>query len=136
MGKKSWASDLTKAVSRLPFHCPALILTRQTSDKDVEDYSKLVQKLMLEWLQGEIDTSDKLYLLHGRRKPRGGKRTRPSHFLHAALPNNGEDSETSRGNCPPESARTSSSAATRAPEASTVPAPVRADKAAFRTILS
>jgi hypothetical protein len=67
MGKKSWASDSTKAASRLPFHCPALILTRQTSDKDVEDYSKLVQKLMLEWLQGEIDSSDKLYLLHGRR---------------------------------------------------------------------
>jgi hypothetical protein len=64
-GKKSWVSDLIKAVTRLPFHCPELIVTRQTSDKDVEDYSKLVQKLMLEWLQGEIDSSDKLYLLHG-----------------------------------------------------------------------
>jgi hypothetical protein len=41
------------------------LFTRQTSDKDVEDYSKLVQKLMLEWLQGEIDLSDKLYLLRG-----------------------------------------------------------------------
>jgi hypothetical protein len=50
-----------------------LILTRQTSDKDVEDYSKLVQKLMLEWLQGEIDSSDKLYLLHGRREPQKEK---------------------------------------------------------------
>jgi hypothetical protein len=72
-GKKSWVSDLIKAVTRLPFHCPELILTRQTSDKDVEDYSKLVQKLMLEWLQGEIDSSDKLYLLHGRREPQKDK---------------------------------------------------------------
>jgi hypothetical protein len=51
--EKSWTRDLTKAASRLPFHCPAWILTHQTSVKDVEDYQKLVQKFMLEWLQGE-----------------------------------------------------------------------------------
>ncbi|KAJ7231405.1 hypothetical protein B0H12DRAFT_1029491 [Mycena haematopus] len=72
-GKKSWVSDLTKAASRLPFHCPVLILTRQTTKADVENYSKLVQKLMKEWLQAEIDSSDKLYLLHGRREPQKDK---------------------------------------------------------------
>jgi hypothetical protein len=50
-GKKCWASDLTKAASRLPFQCPVLVLTRQTTDKDVEDDAKLVHKLILEWLQ-------------------------------------------------------------------------------------
>lgn len=72
-GKRSWAQDLTKAASRLPFHCPELVLTRYTSIADVEDYAKLVRKLMLEWLQGEIDSSDKLYLLHGCREPQKDK---------------------------------------------------------------
>ena len=72
-GKKSWAGDLTKAATRLPFECPSLILTRQTTDADVETYAKLVQKLMHEWLQSEIDSSDKLYLLHGRREPQKDK---------------------------------------------------------------
>lgn len=68
-GKKSCAKDLIKAASRLPFHCPVLVLTMSTSAMDIEDYAKVVQKLMLEWLQSEIDFSDKLYLLHGRREP-------------------------------------------------------------------
>jgi hypothetical protein len=46
-GKKCWASDLTKAAPRL-FQCPELVLTRQTTDRDVEYYAKLVHKLMLE----------------------------------------------------------------------------------------
>jgi hypothetical protein len=50
----------TKAASRLPFQCPELFLTRQTTDKDVEDYAKLVHKLMLEWLQSEIGSLEKL----------------------------------------------------------------------------
>ena len=33
----------------------------------------MVQKLMLEWMQGEIDSSEKLYLLHGRREPQKDK---------------------------------------------------------------
>jgi hypothetical protein len=49
------------------------VLTRQTTDKEVETYAKLVRKLMLEWLQDEIDSSDKLYLLHGRREPQKDK---------------------------------------------------------------
>jgi hypothetical protein len=72
-GKKSWASDLAKAITRLPFHCPELALTRQTTHKDVENYAKLVRKLMMEWLQEEIDSSDKLYLLHGRQEPQKDK---------------------------------------------------------------
>jgi hypothetical protein len=72
-GNKSWASDLVKAITRLPFQCPELALTRQTAYKDVENYAKLVRKLMMEWLQEEIDSSDKLYLLHGRREPQKDK---------------------------------------------------------------
>ncbi|KAJ7267675.1 hypothetical protein B0H12DRAFT_1209080 [Mycena haematopus] len=72
-GKKSWVNELTKAAARLPFHCPDLILTRHTSKADVENYSKVVQKLMMEWLQAEIDSTDKLYLLHGRREPQKEK---------------------------------------------------------------
>ncbi|KAJ7830639.1 hypothetical protein B0H14DRAFT_2365668 [Mycena olivaceomarginata] len=72
-GKKSWVSDVTKAITRLPFVCPEFVLTRQTTDKEVETYAKLVRKLMLEWLQDEIDSFDKLYLLHGRLEPQKEK---------------------------------------------------------------
>ena len=46
---------------------------------------------MLEWLQSEIDSSEKLYLLHSCREPQKGR-------LLAALSDNGEDSETQGGN--------------------------------------
>ncbi|KAJ7205345.1 hypothetical protein B0H12DRAFT_457397 [Mycena haematopus] len=72
-GKKSWVGDLTKAATRLPFHCPEFTLTCQSSKTDIENYSKMVQKLMTEWLQAEIDSTDKLYLLHGRREPQQEK---------------------------------------------------------------
>ncbi|KAJ6462679.1 hypothetical protein C8R47DRAFT_1239855, partial [Mycena vitilis] len=52
-GKKSWCQDLIKAAPRLPFDCPEL--------------------LNLEWLQGELNSSVKLYLLHGRREPQKDK---------------------------------------------------------------
>src|ERR1700743_3223872 len=29
----------------------------------------IFHKLMLQWIQDEVDSSDKLYLLHGRREP-------------------------------------------------------------------
>ena len=76
LGKKSWAKDLIKVTTRLPFHCPLLVLTRSTSPLDIVNYAKLVQKLMLEWLQGEVDSSEKLYLLHGCREPQ--KDARPT----------------------------------------------------------
>ncbi|KAJ6501046.1 hypothetical protein C8R47DRAFT_970532 [Mycena vitilis] len=71
--KKSWAKDLITAASRLPFQCPELILTNATSIEYVKDYAKSVEKLMMEWLQQSIDSSDKLYLLHGRLEPQKDK---------------------------------------------------------------
>ncbi|KAJ7039460.1 hypothetical protein C8F04DRAFT_1178992 [Mycena alexandri] len=50
-GKTSWAPDLIKVVTRLPFTCPELILTHTTLVEYVEDFANLVQKLMLEWQQ-------------------------------------------------------------------------------------
>ncbi|KAJ7866260.1 hypothetical protein B0H14DRAFT_3594635 [Mycena olivaceomarginata] len=41
--------------------------------KDIENYAELVSKLMMEWLQEEIDSSDELYLLHGRQEPQKDK---------------------------------------------------------------
>jgi hypothetical protein len=73
MGKKSWAKDLIKAATRLPFELPELILTKSTTITDIEEYSKTVKTANLEWLQGEINSSEKLYLLHGRREPQKDK---------------------------------------------------------------
>jgi ribonuclease HI len=67
-GKKSWALDLMKASQGLPFPCPELNLHGATV-AGIEAYSKTVQSLLREWLQNEIDSSDKLYLLHGRLEP-------------------------------------------------------------------
>jgi hypothetical protein len=65
-GKKPWASDLTKAITRLPFHCPKLALTHQTTHKNVENYAKLMCKLITEQLQEETEPPDKPHLLHGQ----------------------------------------------------------------------
>jgi hypothetical protein len=73
MGKTSWAKDLIKAASRLPFHCPVFVLTHETSIQEVENYGKTVNILMQEWLQDSIDKNDKLYLLHGRLEPQKDK---------------------------------------------------------------
>jgi hypothetical protein len=73
LGKTSWAKDLIKAATRLPFRCPALVLTDATTTVDIVNYAKLVDTLMLEWLQDSIDSSDKLYLLHGRLEPQKDK---------------------------------------------------------------
>ena len=87
---------LTKTALRPPFRPPVLILTRQTSVKDVEDYVKLVRKCLQEWSQAEINSS-KLYLLHGHCEHQRTK-TCASHFMHTALFDHGENSRTSRGN--------------------------------------
>jgi hypothetical protein len=73
MGKTSWAKDLIKAASRLPFHCPVFGLTHETSIQEVENYGKTVNMLMQEWLQDSIDKNDNLYLLHGRLEPQNDK---------------------------------------------------------------
>ena len=95
-GKKSWVADLTKAASRLPFGCPELFLTDVTSIRDVEIYATLADKLMLEWLQDTIDSSEKLYSIQGRIEPQKDKPptqiiSKMWHYL------NGEDTEASRG---------------------------------------
>jgi len=69
LGKKSWALELVKAATRLPFPCPPLVLNDTTTICDVENYSKTVEMLMKGWLQGEIDSNEKLYLLQGRLEP-------------------------------------------------------------------
>lgn len=68
-GKKSWAPDLIKAAQGLPFPCPIFILNVTTQVDYVTDYSKMASKLLKEWLQEEIDSSEKLYLLHERVEP-------------------------------------------------------------------
>ncbi|KAJ6447689.1 hypothetical protein C8R47DRAFT_1083542 [Mycena vitilis] len=69
MSKKSWAKDLMSAASKLPFACPGPDLQNATS-KIILDYAKSVDTaLMLQWIQNEVDSSDKLYLLKGRREP-------------------------------------------------------------------
>jgi hypothetical protein len=67
--KKSWAQDVIKAAQGLPFPCPIFILNAATEVEYVEDYSKMVSKLLQEWLQEQINSSEKLYLLHGRLEP-------------------------------------------------------------------
>ncbi|KAJ7081804.1 hypothetical protein B0H15DRAFT_994332 [Mycena belliarum] len=68
-GKKSWAKDLLTAASKLPFPCPELDLANATA-LSVLDYAKMIDGLMLRWIQGEVDSSEKLYLIKGRREPR------------------------------------------------------------------
>ncbi|KAJ7454636.1 hypothetical protein B0H11DRAFT_1654427, partial [Mycena galericulata] len=67
-GKKSWAGDVLIAAKKLPFECPLLDFSSAT-EQSIEAYRKCVEKCALEWLQHEVDSSDKLYLLHGRREP-------------------------------------------------------------------
>ncbi|KAJ7248235.1 hypothetical protein B0H12DRAFT_1020182 [Mycena haematopus] len=70
--KKSWFGDLCTAASKLPFECPLPEIENATP-KSIEAYAKSVENLALQWLQREIDSSDKLYLLHGRREPQKDK---------------------------------------------------------------
>ncbi|KAJ7742564.1 hypothetical protein B0H16DRAFT_1860835, partial [Mycena metata] len=71
--KTSWAKDLIHAATRLPFHCPAFVLTHSTSIEDVEDYGKTVKILLQEWFQVSINQNEKLYLLYGRLEPQKDK---------------------------------------------------------------
>jgi hypothetical protein len=74
--KKSWAKDLISAASKLPFACPGPNFGNATS-KSILDYAKNVDNLMLQWIQSEVDSSDKLYLLQGRREPQKDKPPAP-----------------------------------------------------------
>ncbi|KAJ7238086.1 hypothetical protein B0H12DRAFT_1254456, partial [Mycena haematopus] len=70
--KKSWARDVLVAASKLPFDCPPFDFATATA-KTVELYRKNVETQALGWLQHEIDSSVKLYLLQGRREPQKDK---------------------------------------------------------------
>jgi hypothetical protein len=56
----------------MPFSIPPLDFANAT-EKSVEGYRKLVERNAEEWLQQEVDKSDKLYMLHGRREPQKDK---------------------------------------------------------------
>jgi hypothetical protein len=75
-GKKSWAKDLMTAASKLPFTCPGPELANATAASTL-DYAKSVDDLMLKWIQGEVDSSEKLYLIQGRREPQKDKPPAP-----------------------------------------------------------
>ncbi|KAF5378200.1 hypothetical protein D9615_007560 [Tricholomella constricta] len=67
--KKSWANDIQRALQKLPFHTDPLDLTSATV-LTMTDCIKKVENEVSAWLQREIDTSDKLYLLRDRKEPR------------------------------------------------------------------
>ncbi|KAJ7894043.1 hypothetical protein B0H13DRAFT_1886099 [Mycena leptocephala] len=68
IGTKSWAKDPMSAASKLPFACPGPDFANTTS-KSILDYANTVDKLMLQWIQGEVNSSDKLYLSQKCRDP-------------------------------------------------------------------
>ncbi|KAF8137938.1 hypothetical protein K438DRAFT_1494664, partial [Mycena galopus ATCC 62051] len=70
--KKSWFGDVCKAASKMPFHCPPPDM-RNASSKSIEVYAKLVVKSALSWLQHQIESTDKLYLIQGRVEPQKDK---------------------------------------------------------------
>jgi hypothetical protein len=74
--KKCWARDLILASSKLPFTCPAPELVNASTDS-ILAYAKSVDALMLDWLQEAVDSSDKLYLIQGRREPQKDKPPAP-----------------------------------------------------------
>jgi hypothetical protein len=80
-GKKCWAKDLITAASRLPFQCPELVLNATSTIEDIQNYAKVVDKLMMEWLQAQIDSSDKLYLLRGRLEPQKDESKPPTQII-------------------------------------------------------
>ncbi|KAJ7242195.1 hypothetical protein C8J57DRAFT_1084428, partial [Mycena rebaudengoi] len=55
---KCWARDLILASSKLPFACPDLV---NASPDSILAYATSV----LKWIQGEVNSSDKLYLIQG-----------------------------------------------------------------------
>ncbi|KAJ7689548.1 hypothetical protein B0H17DRAFT_937128, partial [Mycena rosella] len=88
-GKKSWAKDLMTAASKLPFECPGPDLANTTA-VSILDYTKMVDGLMLEWIQGEGDSSNKLHLIQGGREPQKDKSPAPQtlrlqHYLSMLL---------------------------------------------------
>ncbi|KAJ6492266.1 hypothetical protein C8R45DRAFT_768014, partial [Mycena sanguinolenta] len=71
-GKKSWFGDVCKSAAKMPFHCPPPDMQNATP-KYIEEYAKCVVKSALKWLQCQIDSSDKLYLIQGHLEPQKDK---------------------------------------------------------------
>ncbi|KAF5374013.1 hypothetical protein D9615_009920 [Tricholomella constricta] len=67
--KKSWVNDLQKALQKMPFHTEPLDPATATA-LSMTVYVKRFENEVSVWLQGVIDTSDKLYLLRDRKEPR------------------------------------------------------------------
>jgi hypothetical protein len=67
--EKSWVGDILVAAKKIPFSIPPLDFVNPT-EKSIEGYRKLVERNAEEWLQSEVDKSDKPHMLHGRCEPR------------------------------------------------------------------
>jgi hypothetical protein len=93
-GKKSWVGDVLIAAKKLPFECPPLNFSSAT-EQSVEAYRKYIEKCTLEWLQHEVDSSDKLYLLHGRHEPQKDKPATQKNPISEALSVHGNDTSSS-----------------------------------------
>ncbi|KAF5378897.1 hypothetical protein D9615_006858 [Tricholomella constricta] len=67
--KKSWAGDLKKALLKLPFRTDPIDLESATV-QSTKEYIDKIENEVSTWLQGVINTSDKLYLLRDRKEQR------------------------------------------------------------------
>jgi hypothetical protein len=70
--KKSWAGDVLIAARKMPFQLAPLDFANAT-EQSIESYRSMVENCAEKWLQQEVDKSDKLYMLHGRREPQKDK---------------------------------------------------------------
>jgi hypothetical protein len=68
-GKTSWAKDLQKALTKLPFSCVQFNFINPT-EAEVTVMIKLIEKETDRWLQSQVDKSVKLYLLQDRKEPK------------------------------------------------------------------
>ncbi|PBK78454.1 hypothetical protein ARMSODRAFT_1030463, partial [Armillaria solidipes] len=71
--KSSWFGDLLKAGRNLPFLLSYELHPRDLSIDYIDKYIDMVWKDTNKWLQNEINCTDKLYLLHGRKEPQKNK---------------------------------------------------------------
>ncbi|KAK0454733.1 hypothetical protein EV421DRAFT_1942969 [Armillaria borealis] len=68
-GRKSWFTDVLQAARNLTYTLAYELDPWSLTPDYVDEYSKMVFKCMERWLQQQVDGSDKLYLLHGRKEP-------------------------------------------------------------------
>ncbi|PBK79030.1 hypothetical protein ARMGADRAFT_879905, partial [Armillaria gallica] len=68
-GRKTWFTDLLQAARNLPYPLAYELDPWSLTPDYVDLYSKMVFHCMERSLQQQVDSSDKLYLLHGRKEP-------------------------------------------------------------------